>query len=285
LQRAAGDVHVGNADDAWAAEVSRRAPCEVRWFRLGEPRGVEVGYDGGELAFGDLRLGRPAVTGAGFRADAAAAAAASLAFGVDADAVRQGIASVELLPHRGQVVATAGGVRFVDDSKATNPHATLAAIEGLRDVVLIAGGLAKGVDLSPLAQAIPALAGVVAIGEAAPEVAAVFDGRVPARAAGSMDEAVRAAFDMAPDGSGIVLLAPACASQDMFRNYAERGDAFAAAARAVASEAGSQAAPGAGPAEATNGTPSPVSSRDSNPRSNPNGPSIDDEREGAARGQ
>jgi UDP-N-acetylmuramoylalanine--D-glutamate ligase len=243
-QRDAGDVHVGNADDATAATVSRRAPCEVRWFRLGEPRDLEVGCDaGGELRFRDLGLGRPQGAGAGFRADAAAAAAASLAFGLDAASVRRGIESVAPLPHRGQVVATAGGVRFVDDSKATNPHATLAAIEGMRDVVLIAGGLAKGVDLSPLAQAIPSLAGVVGIGQAAPEVAAVFEGRVPVRTAGSMDAAVRSAFDMAPAGLGTVLLAPACASQDMFRDYAERGEVFAASARSLAGEAGAGSNP------------------------------------------
>ncbi len=136
------------------------------------------------------------------------------------------------LPHRGQVVAEVRGVRFIDDSKATNPHATLAALDGLRDTVLIAGGLAKGVDLSPLAAGIPSLAGVVAIGEAAPEVVEVFDGRVPVRRAVTIEEAARTAFDMAPAG-GAVLLAPACASQDMFRDYAERGDRFAAAARAL----------------------------------------------------
>ncbi len=271
LQRADGDVHVGNADDAWAARVSRGAPCEVRWFRLGEPRGLEVGFADGELRFRGRPLGRPSGPGAGFRADAAAAAAVSLAFGLDADAVRRGIASVEPLPHRGQVVATAGAVRFVDDSKATNPHATLAAIEGMRDVVLIAGGLAKGVDLSPLAQAIPSLAGVVAIGEAAPEVAAVFEGRVPVKTARSMDAAVRSAFDMVPAGGGAVLLAPACASQDMFRDYAERGEAFAAVARSVAG--------GTNPGDVH---PNPNANLDENV----NGPSHDPtEREGAARGQ
>src|SRR5262249_1615222 len=154
--------------------------------------------------------------GAGFRADAAAAAAASLAFGIDHEAVREGITSVAPLPHRGQVVAVAGRVRFVDDSKATNPHAALAAIASIRHVELAAGGLAERVDLSPLAQAIPALSGVVAIGEAASEVAAVFEARVPVRTAATIEDAVREAFDLAPD-DGTVLLAPACASQDMFR--------------------------------------------------------------------
>jgi UDP-N-acetylmuramoylalanine--D-glutamate ligase len=141
--------------------------------------------------------------------------------------------SFEPLPHRGTVVAQARSVRFVDDSKATNPHAALAALAGLHGVALIAGGLAKGVDLSPLAAAAPRLSAVVAIGEAAPEIERIFEGRVPTVRAGSMDDAVQRAFDLAPPG-GLVVLAPACASQDMFRDYRERGDRFIAAARAIA---------------------------------------------------
>jgi UDP-N-acetylmuramoylalanine--D-glutamate ligase len=232
-----GDVHVGNADDPAVAAVSRRAPCPVVWFRLGTPSRDEVGYVDGRLVSridGDVELGRPASEGSGFRADAAAAAAAALSFGLPPAAVRDGIASVQPLPHRGQVVADAGGVRFVDDSKATNPHAALAALEGRSDAVLVAGGLSKGVDLSPLAGATRSLAGVVVLGEAGPEIAALFEGSVPVRKAGSIEEAAELGLELAPPG-GTVILAPACASQDMFRDYAERGDRFAAAARALAS--------------------------------------------------
>jgi UDP-N-acetylmuramoylalanine--D-glutamate ligase len=232
-----GDVHVGNADDPAVAAVSRRAPCPVVWFRLGTPSRDEVGYVDGRLVSrigGDVELGRPASEGSGFRADAAAAAAAALSFGLSPAVVRDGIASVQPLPHRGQVVADAGGVRFVDDSKATNPHAALAALEGRSDAVLVAGGLSKGVDLSPLAGATRSLAGVVVLGEAGPEIAALFEGSVPVRKAGSIEEAAELGLELAPPG-GTVILAPACASQDMFRDYAERGDRFAAAARALAS--------------------------------------------------
>jgi UDP-N-acetylmuramoylalanine--D-glutamate ligase len=229
-----GDTHVGNRDDTAAARVSRGAPCALVWFTLGEPAEGEVGYANGSLVsrlFGpDTDLGAPTAGGAGFRADAAAAAAASLAFGIDAAAVRKSIAGVEPLPHRGQVVATHDSLRFVDDSKATNPHAALAALEGLEDVVLIAGGLSKGVDLSPLVSATPSLAAVVSMGEAAPQIEALFEGAVPVRRASSIEEAVRLAANLAPPG-GTVLLAPACASQDMFRDYRERGDRFADAAR------------------------------------------------------
>jgi UDP-N-acetylmuramoylalanine--D-glutamate ligase len=236
--QAGEDVHVGNRDDAAAAAVSRGASCRVRWFGLGEPDRGDVGTrEGRILCFPEtgpaVEIGVPASTRRAFLADAAAAAASALAFGVPPEAVGEAMATFAPLPHRGTVVAQIGSVRFVDDSKATNVHATLAAVEGLSDAVLIAGGLAKGVDLTPLAAAAPALSAVVAIGEAAPEVAAVFRGLVPVHRAASMEEAVRTAFDLSP-ANGTVLLAPACASFDMFRDYQERGERFAASARALA---------------------------------------------------
>lgn len=234
LQESA-EVHVGNADDPSAEAVSRGAACRVVWFRRGEPGPGEVGYVGGEVVSrldGETRLGRPSHDAAGFLADAAAAAGAGLSFGLDPGAVSEGLRTMRPLPHRGEVVARVGSVSFVDDSKATNVHAALHALEGRRDVVLIAGGLAKGVDLSPLASASPALAGVVAMGEAASEVVTLFEGRVPVRKAGSIEEAVRTALELAPAGS-TVLLAPACASWDMFRDYRERGERFTAAAAAI----------------------------------------------------
>jgi UDP-N-acetylmuramoylalanine--D-glutamate ligase len=169
----------------------------------------------------------------GFRADAAAAAAAALAFGLDPVPTREALASFEPSAHRGEVVATVGSVRFVDNSKATNPHATLAALEGLDHAVLIAGGLSKGVDLSPLSGARRALSGVVVLGEAAAEIAALFEGLVPVRKAGSIEEATAFGLELAPK-NGTVILAPACASQDMFRDYKERGERFAAAAARLA---------------------------------------------------
>ena len=230
----AGDVHVGNLDDDAGAAISRSAPCEVRWFTVGEPTDDGAGFRDGRLTAGwsDADLGALAVDTPAMRADAAAAATAAHAFGVGDDAIVEGIASFAPEHHRGESVATVDQVRFVDNSKATNPHATIAAVGEADGVVLIAGGDAKGIDLSPLASLAPRLAGVIAIGSSAAEVRAVFEGRVPVRDAGSIEEATRLAFAMASAG-GTVLLAPACASWDMFRDYAERGDRFAAAARAL----------------------------------------------------
>jgi UDP-N-acetylmuramoylalanine--D-glutamate ligase len=237
LQRG-DDVHVGNADDAAAARISHDAPCRTVWFRSAPPREGEVGLVGAEVVSridGEIRLGRPALDAAGFRADAAAAVAVALSFGVDPAAVREGLHRTAPLGHRGEEVARAGDVRFLDDSKATNVHAALNALAGRTDVVLVAGGTAKGADLSPLLGGLPSLAALVAIGDAADELVALFDGRIPVRRAGSIEEAVRTAYDLAVPRR-TVLLAPACASWDMFADYSERGDRFAAAARAIRDE-------------------------------------------------
>jgi UDP-N-acetylmuramoylalanine--D-glutamate ligase len=240
--QAAGDTHVGNRDDAHAAALSREAPCAVAWFTLERPEPGMVGMRGSELVArlnGEARLGTPLSAAPSHRADAAAAAAAAISFGLDADAVGSALSSLGPLPHRGVVVAEVGDVRFIDDSKATNPHAALAAVEGLDGVVLVAGGRSKGVDLSPLAQAAPRLSAVIALGEAADELVSLFEGRVPVRRAGSIEEAVELGRGLASPGSAVIL-APACASQDMFRDYRERGDRFAAAARRL-QEAGARA--------------------------------------------
>jgi UDP-N-acetylmuramoylalanine--D-glutamate ligase len=258
------DVHVGNREEGLGAEISRRAPCPVAWFRGGPPEAGEVGVVEGRVVSRQadtLDLGRPAGAGRSLLIDSAAAAAAALAFGLAPEAVRSALQSFHPLEHRGSVVAEAGSVRFIDDSKATNPHATLAALEGRSESVLIAGGLAKGVDLSPLAQAAPNLAAVVTIGEAASALEAVFDDLVVVRRAGSIEEAVEFALEEAHPGHDI-LLAPACASQDMFHDYRERGERFAAAARDLAAQAATEGeaspagpdVPPAGPGASTHAT-------------------------------
>ncbi|MDP9299959.1 MAG: UDP-N-acetylmuramoyl-L-alanine--D-glutamate ligase [Actinomycetota bacterium] len=235
-QTAAGDVHVGARDDVGAARVSAEAPCPVVWFRSDDPGPSEVGYrDGTLLAMldGPEELGEIDGERAGYRADAAAAAAAALAYGVGAPAVRAGLASFAPERHRGESVAEADGVRFLDNSKATNVHAAIAAIDGVHDAVLIAGGRAKGQDLSPLATRAGRLAAVVVVGESADVLAGVFDGLALVRRAASIEEATETAFALATR-PGVVLLAPACASWDQFHDYRERGERFAVAARSIA---------------------------------------------------
>jgi UDP-N-acetylmuramoylalanine--D-glutamate ligase len=233
------DVHVGNRDDPEAEAVSRAAPCAQRWFGVGAPaaRSADVGYEGDTLLTlgpaGPVELGSVDGERAGHREDAAAAATAALAYGLAPEAVRDGLAAFEPAAHRGEAVAQVGGVRFLDNSKATNVHAALAAIAAVDDAVLIAGGRAKGQDLAALGTVAEHLLAVVAIGEAAGAIRAAFDGLVPVKDASSIEDAVVAAF-AAAESPGVVLLAPACASWDQFASYAERGDRFAAAARGLA---------------------------------------------------
>ncbi len=141
------------------------------------------------------------------------------------------------LAHRCEYVAEHGGVRFYNDSKGTNVGAAVSAIEGLAEtgrVVLIAGGLAKGGDFAPLAEALRRSGrAAVLIGEAAAQIDAAIAGRLPTVHAASMVAAVTAAADLAESGD-VVLLSPACASFDMFRSYSDRGDQFCAAVREVA---------------------------------------------------
>lgn len=140
------------------------------------------------------------------------------------------------LPHRSQSVGRYRDVDYVDDSKGTNVGATLAAIRGVAGpLILIAGGQGKGQDFAPLADALVGKArGVLLLGTEATALARVLQGVVPVRIVGSMDEAVTGAAEWAEPGD-TVLLSPACASLDMFANYADRGERFAAAVRGLGS--------------------------------------------------
>lgn len=169
--------------------------------------------------------------------NALAAAATATAAGASLDAVHDTLHGWSGLPHRVELVADRDGIRWYDDSKATVPHATLAAMRCFDSVVLIAGGRNKGLDLAPLGQAGTRVRAVVAIGEAGPEVEAVFAGQAPvetipaSRGASGMVDAVAAAGAMARPGDA-VLLSPGCASFDWFSSYRARGDAFRAAVEA-----------------------------------------------------
>jgi UDP-N-acetylmuramoylalanine--D-glutamate ligase len=135
-----------------------------------------------------------------------------------------------------EVVASRGGVRFVNDSKATNVDAAARSIESFDKVIAIIGGKYKGGDFSDLAEPLRAHGrAVVAIGEARPLVKAALQGVVPVTEADSLGDAVRKAWDLAvPDG--VVLLAPACSSFDMFADYAERGRRFKEEVRKLITE-------------------------------------------------
>jgi UDP-N-acetylmuramoylalanine--D-glutamate ligase len=173
-------------------------------------------------------------------ANGLAAHALASALALPAEPLERALREFKGLPHRVQPVAEARGVRFYDDSKGTNVGASVAALEGFDvPVVLIAGGDGKGQDFSALAPAVKAHArAVVLIGRDARSIAAALaPSGVPVQLAQSMEEAVQAAFALAHHGDA-VLLSPACASFDMFRNYGHRGAVFSKAAQALVAERG-----------------------------------------------
>lgn len=163
--------------------------------------------------------------------NALAAAATARVGGATIDGIRAALTDFAGLPHRVAMVAQAGGVSWYDDSKATTPNAVRAAVEAFDSVVLIAGGENKGLDLRPLRDLHPRLRHVIGLGEAGPDVIEVFDGAAPTSRAESMDVAVATAADIAQPGD-VVLLSPACASFDQYKDYKERGKHFAKLAQA-----------------------------------------------------
>ena len=163
--------------------------------------------------------------------NALAAIALALSLGIDINDIKSAVINFPGLPHRCQWIRDLSGVSFYNDSKGTNVGATMAAIEGLGhrikgDVILIAGGLAKGADFSPLVPAINKWAKeLVLIGEDAEEMASNFCKNIPTNFARDMDDAVGIANEKASPGD-VVLLSPACASFDMYRNFQHRGQVF-----------------------------------------------------------
>lgn len=232
----ADQVAVGNVDDPVVARHLAQASARQVGFGLGPA--ASTGY---RLVDGVLVLpGGTELLGADelprrFPHDilnSLAAAATALAGGGSLHGVRAALRAFAGLPHRVTLVGEAGGVRFFDDSKATTPHAVVAAAAAFESIVLIAGGRNKGLDLAPLAAAAPRARAVVAIGDAAGEVVAAFaDSGVPVHVATSMDAAVAAAATAAQPGDA-VLLSPGCASFDWYASYGDRGDDFIRAVRA-----------------------------------------------------
>ncbi len=184
-----------------------------------------------------LDVARMKIAGLHNAANALAALALGDAVGLNPGKMLEALESFPGLPHRSQWIADVAGVRYVDDSKGTNVGATLAAVAGLPGpLVMIAGGQGKGQDFGPLAQGFRGKgrhAGL--IGQDAPALAAALKGTCSTQTADSMQQAVTASARAARVGD-TVLLSPACASLDMFRDYGHRGDVFAAAVRSLAGE-------------------------------------------------
>jgi UDP-N-acetylmuramoylalanine--D-glutamate ligase len=190
------------------------------------PRGF--GIEGIEFSADDPLPAEPLIPGRHNRENAAAATAAARAAGVDDDAIAQALGTFPGVPHRLELVRELHGVRWVNDSKATN---TAAARRGVAaydaPLRLILGGSLKGEDFGPFARDLPAnVRSIYLVGAASDELAAALDtvGRTYVRAGDISTAVARAAADAEP--GDVVLLSPACASYDQFANFEERGDAF-----------------------------------------------------------
>ncbi len=223
-------VQVLNRDDPRSMGMAL-AGRKVVTFGLGAPRESEdFGVAAGNLVHGGsviASVDELQIRGSHNVANALAACALVSALGVSGS----GLKTFKGLPHRLQLVATRRGVEWYDDSKGTNVGATVAALRGLgRKSVLILGGEGKGQDFSPLKDAVRQFASrVLLIGRDAPLIAQVVAGEH----CRSLEDAVQRAAEIAKPGEA-VLLSPACASFDMFRDYRHRGEVFAAAVRSLA---------------------------------------------------
>jgi len=228
------DWAVVNADDPAVVALASRGAARRLPFAIEARLDDGVGLEGGAIVHRSAAGARPLVPLSAVRlfgrhllADVAAAAAVAMLAGVSADAMTRAVETFSGLEHALEPVTEIEGVRFVNDSKATNVEAARLAIASFEaGVVPIIGGRFKGGDLRDLRAAVAGrVRAVVAVGEAAPLVREALGDMAPVIDAADMAEAVRLAFEHAAPG-GTVVLAPACASFDMFRDYAERGRVF-----------------------------------------------------------
>jgi UDP-N-acetylmuramoylalanine--D-glutamate ligase len=244
LNQTARDWAVINADDPQTLAMARNIRARRLDFAPERSRTEGIVIRKGNIAEaradGDvplIPLSSIRLIGSHLVADVMAAAAVARIAGVSPDAMVRAVESFTGLEHALEPVTTINGVRFVNDSKATNVDAARRAIESFdAGLVAILGGRFKGGDLRVLIEPLRIRAvAVVAIGEAQPLIQKALEGAVPVYLAANLSSAVRQAFTLAPPG-GTVLLAPACSSFDLFRDYAERGEIFRREVKKLAEE-------------------------------------------------
>ncbi|HJO24900.1 MAG: UDP-N-acetylmuramoyl-L-alanine--D-glutamate ligase [Myxococcota bacterium] len=236
----AGDTALIASDDREARGLARRARGRVVPFSATGPAPGGAWLDGEEAVL-DTEAGAPIriplethLPGRHNRENALAALAAAHAAGAAPERAAAGIAAFAGLPHRMEAVGCVAGVSYVNDSKATNPSAALRALDAVETpIIWIAGGRGKGLDFSALAHtARERVRAAVLVGEATEALKNALGESLSTYAAATLEEAVRHAASLAQPGD-VVLLAPACASQDQFRDYQERGECFRTAVHAL----------------------------------------------------
>lgn len=225
-QQRSTDVAIGFVDDPVVMEHLAAAPSRRRTFGT---TGADYRVDGDRLVGPDGPIADTSIMRRSLphdRTNALAASALVLETGLATpEHIAAALADFTTPEHRLEPIVEVGDVAWYNDSKATTPHAAATAIRAFDSLVLIAGGSRKGVSLAPMAAEPHRLRSVVAIGEAAPDVHAAFDGVATVIDAASMPEAISAAHQCARPGDAVVL-SPGCASFDWYRNYTERGTVF-----------------------------------------------------------
>ncbi len=234
----ADDAVVLNYDDPITRSLAQRAHCRVLFFSANGPVPAGACVLDGKICFipeegaEPVVMGRPEevrLPGRHNLENALAATAMAMAMGISPAIIRYTLAAFEGVEHRIEFVRQIKGVRYINDSKGTNVDSTLAAIRAMeKPTVLIAGGSDKGADFAPLIRGFSdMIVGMVVMGETGPRIAqaAADAGWGPVVKAADMADALQKAALMAPYG-GNVLLSPACASFDMFKNFEHRGEVF-----------------------------------------------------------
>ncbi len=235
------DWAILNRDDPRVWSLLTRLSAQVMSFGLGPAESAPaIGYDGADLIFdmrirhGRISLKRLRLTGRHNIANAMAAAAAALVTGIEPGVIEAALANFAGLPHRMEFVAERNGVTYIDDSKGTNVASVVEALAAMRaPVILIAGGMDKGGDYTPLREPLrEKVRRLILIGAARDTMRAALEGTTETELVQTLGEAVRRAAAAARRGD-TVLLSPACSSFDQFRNYAERGRIFQELVRAL----------------------------------------------------
>ncbi len=246
------DLVILNRDDQHLAKSGKNLSKPITWISLQVPSKGEIGLveniivdrafiKGDAEALFELSDVTPSVGHNVSNAMAAAALARSV--GAKPDAIAQGLRNFKLDHHRLEVVHKSGGITFINDSKATNPHAAIAALYSQMESIWIAGGLAKGAAMDELAQRCQSrIKAAILIGSDAPIIKAALLKQSPNLAIYTTDlslkgiDVMRSVMGIVKEiavSGDVVLLAPACASMDQFKNYADRGESFTLAARQV----------------------------------------------------
>jgi UDP-N-acetylmuramoylalanine--D-glutamate ligase len=242
----AGDTAIIGVDESWGNEIAGKVASGATVVSVSVERCLDNGLSAPDGILVERRNGKavaeldlrqlPALKGRHNWQNAAMAYAAGRALDLSLADIQRGLASFAGLAHRMQEIGRLNGVVFVNDSKATNADAAAKALSSFDEIYWIAGGIAKAGGITPLASFFPKIRRAYLIGEAADEFASTIGDKVPYIKTGTLDKAVEAAAQDALKESrpgAVVLLSPACASFDHYRNFEVRGDAFVKAVAAL----------------------------------------------------